>query len=394
MEKQQIKLGACKGKLLPILLKCLEEFGIKTTIASDSRKVYYEFESDKYIFKVYIMRYNDLIQYGDYFDLLLYGVDQYLENDSKCNMIIKYFDQDNCRLAVLKNNCCNKDVIDKIATNYYNCVKNLLGLSSDKIIKLDGSLEVAPFINLADFVFDIIATGTSAKINNLSLYKEILDIGAVIATRKPYVLDILREIGLINTKDTPINMAIDGIDGSGKSTLSKLLLHSKINDCPNLLITPFHTKKAQEALKLWKEGKYDKWANIIGNFTSINGVNLISDRSIITCLTDLLNNNYSKDDILKIINNWHIPDILFFIDIPLEIAIKRNHQKSGHDVFDTDDQIYKYFNLYHKGAEFLINNNITEVVTIDGTMDIASEVTEIKNVLNRKLKRRDNNGIR
>jgi len=394
MEKQQIRLGACKGKLLPILLKCLEEFGINVAIASDSRKVYYEFENERYIFKVYIMRYNDLVRYCDYFDLLLYGVDQYLENNSGCNMVIKYFDQDNCRLAVLRNNLCDKDIIDKVATNYYNCARTLLGLPSDKIVKLDGSLEVAPYMNLADFVFDIIVTGKSAKINELSLYKEILEIGAVVATRKIFVIDILREIGLIDTKNSSINMAIDGIDGSGKSTLSKLLLHSRINDCPNFLIEPFHSSMNQDAFMFWKKGDYDKWARMVGNFSSIEGVNLISDRSVITCLTDLLDNNYSKEEILSIINDWNIPDILFFVDIPLDVAIKRNHMKGGNDEFDTDEQIYKYFDLYRQGAQFLIDNDITQVVKIDGTMDIASEVNEIKRVLSRNLERRNSNGIR
>ncbi len=394
MEKQQIKLGACKGKLLPILLKCLEEFGIKTTIDDDSRKVYYEFENDRYIFKVYIMRYNDLIRYGDYFDLLLYGVDQYLENNSGCNMVIKHFNQDNCRLAVLRNNRCDKDVIDTVATNYGNCARTLLGLANDRIVKLDGSLEVAPYMNLADFVLDIIVTGNSASINELTLYKEILEIGAVVATRKPYVIDILKEMGLMSTKEGAINMAIDGIDGSGKSTLSKLLLHSKINDCPNLLIEPFHSSKAKEAFSFWKQGDYDQWARMVGDFANVDGVNLISDRSVITCLTDLLDNNYSKEEILSIINDWNIPDVLFFVDIPLNVAIERNHMKDGNDEFDTDDQIYKYYDLYQKGAQFLMDNDITQVVSIDGTLDIASEVKEIKGVLSKKLERRNSNGIR
>lgn len=394
MAKQQIKLGACKGKLLPILLKCLEEFGINTTIASDSRKVYYEFENDRYIFKVYIMRYNDLVRYGDYFDLLLYGVDQYLENNSGCNMVIKYFDQDNCRLAVLKNNNSNKDVIDKVSTNYYNCAQTLLGLPSDKIVRLDGSLEVAPFMNLADFVLDIIVTGKSAAINDLTLYKEIFKVGAVVATRKPFVIDMLREMGLIDNKNNPINIAIDGIDGSGKSTLSKILLHSRINDCSSLMIAPFHSDVAQDAFLLWQKGDYGKWARMVGKFPSVDGVNLISDRSVITCLTDLIDNNYSKEEILSIIKEWNMPDVLFFIDIPLEIAIKRNHMKGDSDEFDTDEQIYKYFDLYRRGAQFLIDNDITQVLTIDGTMDIASEVNEIKRTLNRKLERRNNNGIR
>lgn len=68
--------------------------------------------------------------------------------------------------------------------------------------------------------------------------------------------------------------------------------------------------------------------------------------------------------------------------------------KDGNDEFDTDEQIYKYYDLYRKGAQFLIDNDITQVEIIDGTMDIASEVKEIKGVLSRKLERRNGNGVR
>ena len=114
---QRIKLGACKGKLLPILEEYLRTININVSISQSSRKVYYEFVKDNYILEVYVLRYEDLIKYSDYFDLMLYGTDQVLEISNDCKVMLKYFEQPNCRLSILRNNDTNKKQIDKIA--YY-----------------------------------------------------------------------------------------------------------------------------------------------------------------------------------------------------------------------------------------------------------------------------------
>ena len=383
---QRIKLGACKGKLLPILEEYLRTININVTISQSSRKVYYEFVKDNYILEVYVLRYEDLIKYSDYFDLMLYGTDQVLEISNDCKVMLKYFEQPNCRLSILKNNDTNKIQIDKIATSYSNVAGKFLNIDKDNIINMKGSVEVAPYMNIADFVLDIIVTGNSAIENNLSEYKKLIDVGAVLTTKKVDKIELYRELGLITGSDRALSFAIDGIDGSGKTLLSNMLLNSRLNTNPNILIEPFHTSEAREAFNLWKQNKYLEWAKaIVKKQALLKNVNYIYDRSIITCLTDLIDNNYSKEDILNVINSWYIPEIIFFIDIPLKLAIQRNSKKDTSDEFDTNEQIIKYYELYKKGAIFLKENNITDVLFIDGTQEIEEEVETVKKELKRRL---------
>ena len=383
---QRIKLGACKGKLLPILEEYLRTININVTISQSSRKVYYEFVKDNYILEVYVLRYEDLIKYSDYFDLMLYGTDQVLEISNDCKAMLKYFEQPNCRLSILRNNDTNKKQIDKIATSYSNIAGKFLNIDKDNIINMKGSVEVAPYMNIADFVLDIIVTGNSAIENNLSEYKKLIDVGAVLTTKKVDKIELYRELGLITGSDRALSFAIDGIDGSGKTLLSNMLLNSRLNTNPNILKEPFHTNEAREAFNLWKQNKYLEWAKaIVTKQALIKNVNYIYDRSIITCLTDLIDNNYSKEDILNVINSWYIPEIIFFIDIPLKLAIQRNSKKDTSDEFDTNEQIIKYYELYKKGAIFLKENNITDVLFIDGTQEIEEEVETVKKELKRRL---------
>lgn len=44
-----------------------------------------------------------------------------------------------------------------------------------EIIKLNGSVELAPILNLSDVIIDIVETGSTLKENNLIVIKDIVD---------------------------------------------------------------------------------------------------------------------------------------------------------------------------------------------------------------------------
>ncbi len=69
-----------------------------------------------------------------------------------------------------------------IAMNYY------LGKDRDiEIIKLSGSIEVAPILGLSDVIVDIVETGTTLRENNLEVREIIMPISArLIANRSAY----------------------------------------------------------------------------------------------------------------------------------------------------------------------------------------------------------------
>ncbi len=84
-----------------------------------------------------------------------------------------------CYLAVagLPNTAMN-NVAPKIATKYPNVASAYFREQGEQveIIKLNGSIELAPIIGLADRIVDIVSTGRTLVENGLVEYEEIVDI--------------------------------------------------------------------------------------------------------------------------------------------------------------------------------------------------------------------------
>ena len=84
-----------------------------------------------------------------------------------------------CYLAVAGlPNTMMSDVAPKIATKYPNVASSYFREQSEQveIIKLNGSIELAPLIGLADRIVDIVSTGRTLKENGLVEYETIVGI--------------------------------------------------------------------------------------------------------------------------------------------------------------------------------------------------------------------------
>lgn len=96
-----------------------------------------------------------------------------------------------CRMAVAgkKDFYDNQTKTLRVATKFVNIAKNYY---QDKcrdidIIKLNGSIEIAPILNLSDVIVDIVETGTTLKENDLEVKEEIVPISArLIANKSSY----------------------------------------------------------------------------------------------------------------------------------------------------------------------------------------------------------------
>ncbi|MBR4116689.1 MAG: ATP phosphoribosyltransferase [Clostridia bacterium] len=93
-----------------------------------------------------------------------------------------------CRMAVAAPNEFHDDEQKtlKVATKFTNIAANYyasLGREID-IIKLNGSIEIAPILKLSDVIVDIVETGTTLKENNLEVKSEIVPISARLIVNK------------------------------------------------------------------------------------------------------------------------------------------------------------------------------------------------------------------
>ena len=90
----------------------------------------------------------------------------------------------------------------KVATKYPHLSKEYyLKKGKDiEIIKLSGSIEIAPLLGLSDCICDIVETGTTLKENNLFIYDTVMQISAYLISNKSSFLFHKKEILEIKEK--------------------------------------------------------------------------------------------------------------------------------------------------------------------------------------------------
>lgn len=87
-----------------------------------------------------------------------------------------------CRMAVAgkKGERIRADKTIRVATKFPEIAKKYFASKSREIdiIKLNGSIELAPILGMSDVIVDIVETGTTLKENDLEVYETIVDISA------------------------------------------------------------------------------------------------------------------------------------------------------------------------------------------------------------------------
>ena len=93
-----------------------------------------------------------------------------------------------CRMAVAAKRgfCDDKEKTLRVATKFQNIAKKYYASKCRNIdiIKLNGSIELAPILSLSDVIVDIVETGTTLKENNLEVFETIVPISARLIVNK------------------------------------------------------------------------------------------------------------------------------------------------------------------------------------------------------------------
>jgi len=185
MEKV-INIALPKGRLGEKAYKMLEELGYGCKgVTENSRKLIFEEGNVRYFWvkpsdvAIYVERgAADVGVVGK--DILLeYSPDVYEMVDlgfGKCRMCV----------AGIKGVVPNADRTLRIATKFVNIAKQYYTAQSREIeiIKLNGSIELAPILGLSDVIVDIVETGTTLVENNLEVKEEIVNISARFISNK------------------------------------------------------------------------------------------------------------------------------------------------------------------------------------------------------------------
>lgn len=96
-----------------------------------------------------------------------------------------------CNMCVAAKNDYSEDLNRpiRVATKFPNIAKRYyMSFNREiEIIKLNGSIEIAPLLDLSDVIVDIVETGTTLKENNLRVFEKIMPISArLIANKASY----------------------------------------------------------------------------------------------------------------------------------------------------------------------------------------------------------------
>lgn len=193
-----ITIAISRGRLLQDFAGIFKKAGFNVgELLDDSRKLIFDF-TDKGI-KAMIVRPTDVPAYVEYgaADCGIVGKDTLLEE--KCNL---YEPLDlkvgRCKLVVAapRGYRINTSKPLRVATKYPSIANEYFsrkGINAE-IVKLYGSVELAPIVGLSDVIVDLTATGETLKKNNLEKLDDIADITAMLVVNRVSMKVKSREI--------------------------------------------------------------------------------------------------------------------------------------------------------------------------------------------------------
>lgn len=180
-----------KGRLGEDALKLLKEIGYAKNVDMNSRQLIFEDINNQMTYM--IVKPVDVITYVSQgvADIGIIGKDNILEEEPDVYELLDLgFGRCKFCIAGFPNQILNKqDQILKVATKYPTVTKRYFKSKNQKIeiIKLNGSVELAPLVGLSDVILDIVETGNTLKANGLVVLEEIDDISAkLIVNRSSY----------------------------------------------------------------------------------------------------------------------------------------------------------------------------------------------------------------
>ncbi len=178
-----LRIALTKGRLERDTVAMFERIGFDcTAVHEKGRKLILPIGNDR--FEVVLAKAADVITYVEHgvCDLGVVGKDTIIENGSSFYEVLDLgFGKCRFALAAPKGSDFYGGYASKtIATKYPNVARSFFeGKGMDvKIIKIEGSVELAPLLGLSDAIIDIVETGSTLKENGLEIIEKVCDISA------------------------------------------------------------------------------------------------------------------------------------------------------------------------------------------------------------------------
>ena len=183
-----ISVALPKGRLGEKVYDLMEKLGYGCPeIREDSRKLIFENKENQV--RYFWAKPSDVAIYVEHgaADVGIAGLDILLEQEPDVYELLD-LGFGKCRMAVAgkKDALLRTDSTLKVATKFPNIAKKYYAEQSRdiEIIKLNGSIELAPIVRLSEVIVDIVETGKTLKENDLEVLETITDISARLIVNK------------------------------------------------------------------------------------------------------------------------------------------------------------------------------------------------------------------
>ena len=175
-----------KGRLVDSTMELLKKCGIECEEILDKKTRKLIFTNEELKLKFFLAKGPDVPTYVEYgaADIGIVGADTILEENRRVYEVLD-LGFGKCRMCVCgpheaKKLLEHREMI-RVASKYPNIAKDYFYNKKHQtvdIIKLNGSVELGPIVNLSDVIVDIVETGSTLRENGLEVLEEICPLSA------------------------------------------------------------------------------------------------------------------------------------------------------------------------------------------------------------------------
>ena len=202
-----LTFALAKGRLAKKTLTYLEKIGIEMEEMKDPDTRKLIFVNEELKIKMFLSKASDVPTYVEYgaADIGVVGKDTILEEGRKLYEVMD-LGFGKCTMCVCGPESAREllkhQQLIRVASKYPNRAKdyfNNIKHQTVEVIKLHGSVELAPIVGLSEVIVDIVETGTTLKENGLTVLEEICPLSArVVVNQVSMKMENERITGILN----------------------------------------------------------------------------------------------------------------------------------------------------------------------------------------------------
>lgn len=181
-----LTVALAKGRLAQKAMELFQQIGITCDEMKDKSSRKLIFVNEDLGVRFFLAKANDVPTYVEYgaADIGVVGKDTILEEGRKLYEVID-LGMGKCRMCVCGPESAREKLkhheLIRVATKYPNIAKDYFYNKKHQtveIVKLNGSIELAPIVGLSEVIVDIVETGTTLRENGLEVLEEVCPLSA------------------------------------------------------------------------------------------------------------------------------------------------------------------------------------------------------------------------